>query len=401
MKLRIRQIAIALAVAAGAGGSGCSNLVVKKVPLEKRITGTDHQQGFRYYLNRPYLYVRDPILIVERKTLVQSTPVGDTQTVTFLEGERKGQSVSLADLKVKNDDTFRAVTASDLSKIRAALAPAAASASSTPMKAASAPPGTRDARVAQSSANDHHGNKPNQPAGPSSQGQPQLPRIPAVPSLALAPLPAGVPGVGGATGAGGGAAGAGADSNVDTDASSTKMLTDAKLSDNLPADDVLPADFAIQIFYLPDLDEQYAIKSKNLLAKSTFALAFRNGTELTEVDAEHDATTVTIALLDLLQTAIGTASQVAQTKIQQDAKKTSSSGATPGGGAAGGGRAPLDKAQFYQLVERVYIRQGVYRLNKPWEISGPGFDMPRGMGLLAKLGLPTESDVCFTNLSSL
>src|SRR4051794_14643245 len=62
---------IAAALLAAASGAGCSNLVVKKVPVDKRAEGRDnHIQGFRYYLNRPYLAVNDKILLGERRTLI-------------------------------------------------------------------------------------------------------------------------------------------------------------------------------------------------------------------------------------------------------------------------------------------------------------------------------------------
>jgi hypothetical protein len=61
-----RSITVAAALGSVAAGCfGCSNLVVKKVPVDDRIAGTDCQQGFRYYLNRPYLVVKKPILVCE------------------------------------------------------------------------------------------------------------------------------------------------------------------------------------------------------------------------------------------------------------------------------------------------------------------------------------------------
>ena len=49
MTSRTPSIAITLALSlAAAAAPGCANLVVKKVPIDKRIQGTDHQQGFRY-----------------------------------------------------------------------------------------------------------------------------------------------------------------------------------------------------------------------------------------------------------------------------------------------------------------------------------------------------------------
>ena len=56
----------AAVVVAVTGATGCSNLVVKKVPLDKRIEGRDdHVKGFRYYLNRPYLAVNDKVFLGE------------------------------------------------------------------------------------------------------------------------------------------------------------------------------------------------------------------------------------------------------------------------------------------------------------------------------------------------
>jgi hypothetical protein len=55
-------------------GAGCANLNVKKVPVGERASGTDKEKGFRYYLNRPYLVVKVPILIAEWSQLVRVVP---------------------------------------------------------------------------------------------------------------------------------------------------------------------------------------------------------------------------------------------------------------------------------------------------------------------------------------
>jgi hypothetical protein len=154
--------------------------------------------------------------------------------------------------------------------------------------------------------------------------------------------------------------------------------------------------------YLPDLDEQYVVKSKNLVAKSAFSLAFKNGTELVEVQGEHDSTTLTVSILQQIQNALGAAQGNAQQQGQQQSKSTST---TQGGG--GGrrvnydgepGKCPVNycRDEVYQLKERVMIQPGVYRLNKPWEIAqGPGA-LPVGCGLLARLGLPLTTSVDIT-----
>ena len=74
------------------------------------------------------------------------------------------------------------------------------------------------------------------------------------------------------------------------------------------------------IVYLPDLDEQYAIKSCNIVAKSSIGLAFKNGSELVEVDGDHDSTTVAVSLLQQIQGAIGVAQSVEQARIQHNSK---------------------------------------------------------------------------------
>src|SRR5947208_14271631 len=61
---------------------GCANLDVKKVPLAQRAAGCDHEQGFRYYLNRPYIVVKNPILICEMRSLVRvNQPPQDDPTM--------------------------------------------------------------------------------------------------------------------------------------------------------------------------------------------------------------------------------------------------------------------------------------------------------------------------------
>jgi hypothetical protein len=150
------------------------------------------------------------------------------------------------------------------------------------------------------------------------------------------------------------------------------------------------------LIYLPDLDEQYVIKSHNALAKSNIGLAFKNGCELTQVEGDHDATTLAVSILQAIQSAIGTAQGVEQARIQQQARILQASPTTTGGltaaldvaAAKANGEQPI-----LQLIERTWIKPGVYRLNKPWEVVNGSDVEPTGCGLLAKLGLPTVVDV--------
>ena len=134
--VKVRRLTAPGVVAAvlGAFVAGCSNLEVKKVPVADREAHADYQEGFRYYLNRPYLVVKKPILISEAYSLVKVDPAlmappaaelapppmpgaapskgaapggagrgRNTQpTVTFLDGARRGQTVNLADLQIES-----------------------------------------------------------------------------------------------------------------------------------------------------------------------------------------------------------------------------------------------------------------------------------------------------------
>src|SRR5262245_2256965 len=50
--------------------AGCANLHVTKVTEQKRATGDDRfVKGFRYYLSRPYVIVKAPVLVSEHTEL--------------------------------------------------------------------------------------------------------------------------------------------------------------------------------------------------------------------------------------------------------------------------------------------------------------------------------------------
>jgi hypothetical protein len=370
---------------AALGAAGCSNLDVKKVPVADRETHQDHQQGFRYYLNRPYLVVKKPILVTEVISLVKVDPAlgvppgpgempevppqaGDPARarLTFLDGPRRGQSVSLADLRIDSpgSDALRPVRPEELRKIGDVLAAA------------------------------RHTPPPARPPEPVLLTQGQV-AVGAGGFFATAPAaPVAAADLGEGTVGGGAFANTG---SVNTDSLTVPTPTTPAHAPPLTGD--------MEVVYLPDLDEQYVVKSCNWLAKSAFGLAFKNGSELTEVQGEHDSTTLTLSILEQIQGAIDTAKGVEEARIQREAKTIQAQQPKPAGAKSDLGDLANVKAArqqpVWQMVVRTWIKPGVYRLNKPWEVGGgPGAE-PVGCGLLAKLGLPTVSDVDFRPVANI
>jgi hypothetical protein len=146
----------------------------------------------------------------------------------------------------------------------------------------------------------------------------------------------------------------------------------------------------IQIVFLPDMDEQYAVKSRNIVSKSEFTLKFQEGWALNDVYADHDSTPVPLELLNTIDQAIESAKSVALAQMKKDA---AGGGGGPGSRQSGSTDRTVMVAEdlpIYKLVQTTYIKPGLYRLNKPWETGGP---MPAGCGFLAKLGLQTVTTV--------
>jgi hypothetical protein len=164
-----------------------------------------------------------------------------------------------------------------------------------------------------------------------------------------------------------------------------------QLPPEAPANDHKLPDLAgdIQIVFLPDLDEQYAVHGCNTFSKQAYGLRFEEGWKLTGVNVEQDATPVPLEFLNLISKAIQSARNVAETAVNP--KFTSSgSGALPGftDQSTPGlvGRDPTANLVLYERVTRTYLQPGLYRLTKPWEMdAAPAV----GTGLLAQLGLPT------------
>src|SRR5262249_55747980 len=111
-------------------------------------------------------------------------------------------------------------------------------------------------------------------------------------------------------------------------------------------------------------------------------LNFANGAELTHVGGDHDATTVAFELLNTIQSAIQAGQTVGTAAITRQGKILA---------AKAGTKFSLGEKRVWTLVETSWIKPGLYRLNKPWEMEGQ--PQPTGCGLLAQLGLPVVTDV--------
>jgi hypothetical protein len=142
----------------------------------------------------------------------------------------------------------------------------------------------------------------------------------------------------------------------------------------------------IDVVFLPDMDEQYAVHNRNWLAKSTYGLNFKDGWQLVSVNGEFDSTTVAIEVLNTVDAAVNAAKRVGIAGIG------GAGGASPAGAAsrevdAAKLRMDNKKYVFVEVVRQTYLKPGFYRINKPWEVSHP--EELVGAGLLAKMGLET------------
>src|SRR5262249_45645942 len=104
-----------------------------------------------------------------------------------------------------------------------------------------------------------------------------------------------------------------------------------------------------------------------------------DGWQLTDVSGQFDSTAVPLEILNFIDAAIDSAKSVALAGVDREAKIL--------GGADIPGPALTRERTLYRVITSTYLKPGVYRVNKPWEMEG---DHPLGgCGLLAKMGLAT------------
>lgn len=330
--------------------AGCANLHVTKVTAEKRCTEEDrHVKGFRYYLSRPYVVVKAPVLVCETSVLY-----------VVKDKDAKGEPVPAPKPKEEvsrinpASGVFESVSDAELAVLRRLM--------------------EKDPGVKQVVFKDK---KP-----PVEVSQTIIDQGGGVKRLAdLADQPGDVVVTGAVV--------QGADSAATLgDAAAAAASADRLGIPTVTADTAVPerntADHLrgdVQIVFLPDLDEQYAVHNCNVLSKSAYTLHFKDGWELTDVNGEFDSTAVPLEILNFIDKAITAAKTVALAGVQRQAKLL---------GADVADRSPPLKETgytIYQVITTTYLKPGVYRINKPWEMANGG--EAGGCGLLAKLGLAT------------
>src|SRR5262249_50472541 len=120
--------------------AGCADLVVRKVPVDQRAVGADdHVDGFRYYLSRPHVLVKEKIEVSRTESLVLIEKGG---TVKFLSGAGTGKTIPLDQLSTTNPSTgaTQRVSEAELEAMRSLIKSRPESASSpTPADSAVCP----------------------------------------------------------------------------------------------------------------------------------------------------------------------------------------------------------------------------------------------------------------------
>ncbi|HLJ97543.1 MAG TPA: hypothetical protein VKU02_30565 [Gemmataceae bacterium] len=140
-----------------------------------------------------------------------------------------------------------------------------------------------------------------------------------------------------------------------TDGGKTVSTTPPSQQNAAPTQDSLP----YQVVFLPDFEEQYAIRNINFAAKTKYHYTFRNGTDLETVSGGFDSTDVPVAIVQTVGALLTAVSQI-----------TPSPAKTP---TKGGGLAALGLDQTHLVDAPYYVRTnlaiepGVYRVQKSWE----------------------------------
>jgi hypothetical protein len=329
--------------------TGCAHLKVTKVSAEKRANGEDqHVKGFRYYLSRPYVVVTEPVLVSEQTALYVYRALQGAETIAEPIKEKMTRINPAS-------GAFEMVSDAELAALRQIMEPQ----SGVRQVGHKTPPPSATVIVNAQAA-----------------GLPRVGDASAQAADTVADVNETI------LGRTGGSAGGLRDTKVVGDTGGGGHLTTPTLTPTDPATVSLSG--KIQVVFLPDLDEQYAVHNCNLLSKSAYSLNFRDGWALTDVSGEFDSTAVPIQILNFIDSAIDAAKSVGLASVDRMARVLAGDHAD-----VTKLRADLDNKQayVYQVVHSIYLRPGVYRINKPWEIAQT--TEVCGAGFLVKLGLAT------------
>jgi hypothetical protein len=315
-----------------------SGLEVSKVPLHQRLNNSDHcVEGFRYYLTRPYVTVNRRLEVARSFELCAIDNSGRYKN-------ELGQEVEGV-LRSLDSETMR------LFKLNGeALSPEAVSFVGNAKARATIQASSRKPIVADDEELKNEVKKIAQLATlingkieniiQESDGD----ETPAVASTATVP-----------------------------EKIEVKVIQETKSSGG----GAIPS--AIQVVYLPDFEEQMAIKHKNRLSSSKFSLDFNNGSQLSTVAGSFNSAEVPIKIAQTISTAIESAAAIASSAL-------TTLPIVPEGAFAKN----LAGKNLAIISTTTFIEPGMYRLQKQSEMQ---HSPTAGQSYLTELGLAPSADV--------
>jgi hypothetical protein len=161
-------------------------------------------------------------------------------------------------------------------------------------------------------------------------------------------------------------------------------------TDGMVRDDT--ADPVFQVVFLPDFEEQFAIRNVNFLAKSDYTYHFSDGWSLDNVSGTYNATDVPVQILKTLGNIINQASayEVESIKARMKTAATKEEGTKDA--------TPVNEEVRFDIQRVRRIEPGVYRIQKSWErvAAAPpthAITPDLASSLLSDLGLPVVETV--------
>ncbi len=145
---------------------------------------------------------------------------------------------------------------------------------------------------------------------------------------------------------------------------------------------------AFQCIFLPDFEEQYAIRNVNVLAKTKYKYTFNNGTDLVTMAGSYDGTDVPVQIVATVGRLVQAVGAVATERLNDLPVKAA--------GAMLYDTSAKAAPDFYVRTEQV-IEPGVYRVQKSWERAAAapveGLSAEQACGLFADVGLTVVETV--------